>query len=169
MKVKLLANVSANGQIPLAGNTKSPTSPEAFGFIVKSAIQAGNIIIGRKTLDVLQNFPGGIKTIFPETEIVVLSKTATKTDDYMVVNSPEEALAYLKEKGFKEIVVAGGAQVYNLFLDKDLVTDVYFNYLPMIMGDGGAIGANKDLHLNFKLAEQSMLTHNIVQVHLERV
>ncbi len=37
------------------------------------------------------------------------------------------------------------------------------------MGNGGLIGSSKDLHSNFKLTEQSMLTDNIVQAHLERV
>ena len=37
----------------------------------------------------------------------------------------------------------GGVQTYNAFLDKDLVTDIYFNVTPMVIGDGGVIYSNE--------------------------
>lgn len=168
MKVILIANVSANGQIGLAGNPKHVGPPETFGFIVQNAVQAGNIIVGRKTLEVLQQFPGGPKQIFPGVEIVVVSSTKNKSDEFKVVESPEQAVSYLKGKDFENIIVAGGAQIYNAFLEKDLVTDVYFNIIPIIIGDGGTIGTSKDLYVKFARIEQKLLIDNVIQIHLSK-
>lgn len=44
-----------------------------------------------------------------------------------VVRNPGDAISYLKEKGFEEIIRCGGTNIFNEFLERDLVTDIYFN------------------------------------------
>jgi dihydrofolate reductase len=84
------------------------------------------------------------------------------------VRSPEEAVTYLREKGFEEIVVGGGVQVYNIFLNRGMLTDIYFNYVPVIVGDGGTLGTATDLVTSFELMEHKQLNEGIVQIHLRK-
>jgi hypothetical protein len=58
--------------------------------------------------------------------------------------------------------------VYNEFLERNLVTDIYFNYIPLITGDSGVIGVTVDLNTKFKIEEHKLLTDDIVQVHLSK-
>ncbi|UFH41387.1 dihydrofolate reductase [Flavobacterium cupriresistens] len=117
----------------------------------------------------MQQFPGGLKAFFPNVEIVLMSHSKISAEGFTVVNNPEEAINYLSEKGFKEIIVGGGVQVYNEFLDRELVTDVYFNFVPMIIGNGGIIGNSDELNTKFKIVDNKLLTKNIAQIHLVKI
>jgi riboflavin biosynthesis pyrimidine reductase len=85
-----------------------------------------------------------------------------------VVDKPKKAITYLEEKGFTEIIIGGGAKTYTAFLDKDLVTDIYFNTIPIVIGDGGIIGDSDELNLKFKIVETKLLTPEIAQIHFEK-
>lgn len=118
MKVTLIASVSANGKVLLANNPNHQIAPEVMGFLVQKAIESGNIVFGYSTytmfIDALQDALAG-------KEIVVLSNNHEARSGHKTVHTPEEAVEYLRGKGMEEIVVGGGVQTYNAFLDKDLV------------------------------------------------
>jgi dihydrofolate reductase len=170
MKVVMIANLSANGKVLLADNPSTQEAPqEALGYFVEQANLKGNLILGRKTYEVMQQFPGGLKAFFPNVEIVLMSHSKISVEGFTVVNNPEEAINYLSEKGFKEIIVGGGVQVYNEFLDRELVTDVFFNFIPMIVGNGGIIGNSEELNTKFKIIDNKLLTKDIAQIHLVKI
>jgi dihydrofolate reductase len=167
MKITAIANLSANGKVLLVHH--NPITPqEAIGFFVQKTIQIGNLVVGRKTYDIFKQFPGGPKQILAGVQIVVLSSTDEPADGYPVVNSPEEAIEHLKEKGFAEIAVGGGTITYNTFLEKGLITDIYIDIIPIIIGDGGVIGVKDDLFAKFKLVEHKLIADDIVQIHLSK-
>lgn len=64
-------------------------------------------MIGKKTFEVNQQFPGGVQQVFPGVEIVLLTTGKGINDSYKTVGAPEQALNYLEEKGFTEIIVGG--------------------------------------------------------------
>ena len=66
----------------------------------------------------------------------------------------------------EEIIVGGGVQTYNVFLDKDLVTDIYFNVTPMVIGDGGTIGSKDDLFVKFDKMNYEPIIENVIRLHL---
>lgn len=43
---------------------------------------------------------------------------------------------YIKEKGYQNICVLGGSQVYTYFLKNQLINDLYITIEPLIFGDG---------------------------------
>jgi len=168
MKLILVADVSANGKLLLTDNPNHPVPKAGVDFYMQKVIQAGNLIIGNKTLETFQQHFGGIQQIFPGVEVVVISRSSNEANGWKVVHSPEEAVNYLQEKGFEEIVVGGGVQIYNAFLNGDLLTDIYFNYVPVIVGDGGTLGTATDLLTSFELIEHKLLNESIVQIHLRK-
>lgn len=169
MKVTLIANLSANGKVLLAENPKHQPPQEAVAFFVQKAIEIGNLILGRKTFQLIEKFFGGIKQALPGVDVVLLSATKTTISDFIVVNNPEDAIKYLKEKGFTEIAVGGGTTAYNAFLDRDFITDIYFNFIPFITGSGGVLATNDALTTNYKLADHKFLTGEIVQLHFTKL
>jgi hypothetical protein len=50
-----------------------------------------------------------------------------------------------------------------------MLTDIYFNYVPVIAGDGGTLGTAADLLTSFELMEHKLLGEGIVQIHLRKV
>jgi dihydrofolate reductase len=169
MKLILVADVSANGKLLLTDNPNHPVPKAGVDFYMQKVNQAGNLIIGSKTLETFQHHFGGIQQLFPGIEVVVLSRSSNEANGCKVVHSPEEAVNFLQEKGFKEIVVGGGVQIYNVFLNRDMLTDIYFNYVPVIAGDGGTLGTAADLLTSFELMEHKLLGEGIVQIHLCKV
>lgn len=169
MKLTLVADISANGQLLLTDNPNHPVPKASIDFYIQKVIQAGNLVIGRKTLETFQQHFGGIQQLFPGSEVVVLSRTGNNANGCKVVHTPEEAVNFLRENGFEEIVVGGGVQVYNIFLNRNMLTDIYFNYVPVIVGDGGILGTATDLITNFELADHKLLDDGIVQIHLSKV
>jgi dihydrofolate reductase len=169
MKLILIADVSANGKLLLTENPNHPVPKETVDFYIQKVMQAGNLIIGSKTLEIFQEHFGGIQQLFPGIEVVVLSRSSNEANGWKVVHSPEEAVNHLQEKGFEEIVVGGGVQIYNLFLNRDMLTDIYFNYVPVIVGDGSTLGTATDLVTRFELMEHKLLNDGIVHIHLRRV
>ena len=169
MKLLLVADVSANGKLLLTDNPNHPVPKTTIDFYLQKVIQAGNVIIGRNTLEAFQQNFGEVQQIFPGAEVVVMSTTAHSASSYNVVHSPEEAVNYLQGKGFEEIVIGGGTQIYNVFLNRGIVTDIYFNYVPVIVGDGGVLGTAADLLANYDLVQHKLLDGNIVQIQLRKV
>lgn len=154
-KWKSIAGKQSNHQI----------APEVMGFLVQKAIESGNIVFGYSTytmfIDALQDALAG-------KEIVVLSNNHEARSGHKTVHTPEEAVEYLKGKGMEEIVVGGGVQTYNAFLDKDLVTDIYFNVTPMVIGDGGVIGSKDDLFVKFDKMNYEPIIENVIRLHLSK-
>ena len=168
MKVTLLANVSANGKVLVTENPHYHEPMEALRFIITYANNSKNIIIGRKTYDVLERVPRSTKRVFPQADIVVISQSKFESNDVKFVTTANDAMDYLKSKGHQEIIVGGGAGIYNLFIEKELVTDMYFNYIPVLVGDGGVLGYSETLSTQFEIKQHHILTPNILQVHYSR-
>lgn len=167
MKVTVIANISANGKVLLSDNPHHQLPPEAMEFYLAFAKKVGNLVIGFKTFEIFLTFPQEVKDHFTGIEIIILSEKPYPSKDYKTVQSPEEAIQYMSEKGLQEIAVGGGTGAFNAFLDKDLVTDIYFNIHPLITGIGGVLGNSSELNSKFKHKEYQ-LKEGFIQLHLTK-
>lgn len=168
MKVMLIANVSANGKVLITENPHYHEPREALAFFIQYGNRIGNIILGRKTFDMLDGGLGNAKRAFPNADLVIMSLSTDVIGDYTVLDTAQGVLKYYADKGFEEILVGGGTGIYNLFLEQELITDIYFNYIPVIVGDGGVLGYSEKLATQFKIVEQKLLTPEIIQVHYSK-
>jgi len=50
--------------------------------------------------------------------------------------APAELLAELEGRGFKEVAICGGSQIYTMFMKSGLVNKLYLTVEPVIFGDG---------------------------------
>ncbi|MCT4326183.1 dihydrofolate reductase family protein [Elizabethkingia anophelis] len=167
MRVTVIANISANGRILIADNPHHQVPPEAMEFYLQFVRQVGNVVIGLKTFENFLKFPKEVKEFFNGIEIIILSDKPYAVDSYKIVVSPEEAVEYMSAKGVQEIAVGGGANTFNAFIDKDLVTDIYFNINPIITGYGAILGNNSELNSKFKYKGQK-LKDGFIQLHLAK-
>ncbi len=168
MRVSLIANIAANGKVLLAENARYQAPQRAMGIFMEVSARACNLVLGRKTFEMLQQMIGDVKAAFPDIELLLIAGASIPATDVKVVGRHEEAISYLTARGYQEIAVGGGPITYNAFLDNDLVTDIYFNIHPVIVGDGGLLGTDKALAGRFKLVSTKEIGEHIVQLHYNK-
>lgn len=150
MKTFIIAAVSADGFI--AKDTQhSPmywTSKADKKRFVELTKKAGVVVMGSATY----------KTIgapLKERVTIVYSKSQTFPDVEVTQKSPIELINELEGRGFKEVAICGGSQIYTMFLKAGVVDTVYLTVEPILFGKGISI-FNDDLKYHLKL--ESALT-----------
>lgn len=130
MKVSLLAAISIDGFMA-DRNVAGWSSEEDRAFFIEETVGTGAVITGRVNFD---TFPGPLPQRY---NIVITRHPKPSTEDVWYTNvSPEEVIAELEAKGFKEVSVIGGAQINTLFMEAGLITDLYLTVRPYIYGAG---------------------------------
>lgn len=163
MKVILISAMSVNGNIGRSSEHSSVewTSKEDTKFFVDQTKEAGVVVMGRKTFETIgRSLPGRL--------IVVMTR---KPELYSVIDGVEytnkhaqEILKDLRARGFSSVVIAGGSEVYSMFLQEKLVTDLYLTIEPILFGNGvPLVEFPGDVALQFvetyMLGLQSVLLH----------
>ncbi len=64
MKITIIAKFSASGKVLLAENTNHQVPQEPMGIFMEVANQAGNLVVGEKSFELFQQFPGAKKAFF---------------------------------------------------------------------------------------------------------
>jgi dihydrofolate reductase len=151
MKVVLLAAVSLDMYISPADQETLPstlwTSQEDKAFFTKKSKELKVMVMGSKTF-------ATIGRVLPERKTVVLTSrpeeltaeflqkqqlAALPKDLEFTAAEPEELIAELTRQGYQELALCGGATIYNLFLQKNLVDQLYLTVEPVSFGKGVAL------------------------------
>lgn len=127
----------------------------------------GNIVMGKGTYDMLQNLPD-MQPVMQAIEVVVLSTSMQPSNNIHVARTPEEAVSYLSDKGMSSMLIAGGTQTYNAFVEADLVDEMYLNMVPVVVGNGGIVEKKNNLPLYLQLAEEPVVSGNVIRLHYVR-
>ncbi len=105
------------------------------------------VVMGRNTLD---SFPGG-NPLKGRTNIVI-SRKRSIDKDVILVSSIEKALEEIKKYNEDDVLIIGGASIYEQFLDycsECIVTKIYKSF------DADVFYPNIDKMNNWKLVEES--------------
>ncbi len=159
MKTIVLAAVTIDGK--LARNPShfvDWTSHEDKKIFYQLTKRAGALIIGDNTYKTFPSpLPGRL-------HIVLTYITEGKENIPGVVEftsrPPEEILADLEARGYEEVVIGGGSQTNALFLEHDLVDEIWLTIEPVLFGigvelfHGGTTGRNAKLIHMEKLNEE---------------
>lgn len=154
----------------MSENPNHQVPQEVLMAAMQHITRAGNLVMGRKSFENFEKVLGGadkVRAALPGVELVWLSGKRQSANDRTVASTPEEAIHYLTQKGFDEIIIGGGTETYNAFLEKDLITDVVLNIIPIISA-GGIIGTSDDLNIKFRHAEHKLLTPDVIQLSLSK-
>ena len=160
MKVVLYMAITANGYIAKENN-ETPWSDEEWESFSTKVKEIKNIVVGRKTFEIMEQGEEFQKIGNPFTVIV----SNKKEDNSNFVNSPEQAIKLLEEKGFSEILVAGGGILNSTFMQKGLVDEIYLDVEPFLFGKGIKLFADNDFETKLELLETKQLSKNTIQLH----
>ncbi len=167
MKVCLYMAVSANGFIATA-NDKTPWSDEEWASYREMVTTAGNLVIGRRTYEIMREGDEFAKIGNPLTVVVTSDKSKHATENFVFADHPRLALQIIRENGFATALVAGGSQLNRSILTTGLIDEFYLDVEPFLFGQGLPLFAPSDLCLKLTLATIKHLGPNTVQLHYRK-
>ncbi|OUR94236.1 hypothetical protein A9Q84_17755 [Halobacteriovorax marinus] len=106
----MIAGLGIERQLGLDGNLlwRLPQDLKSF----KALTMGKPMVMGRKTFE-------SIGKALPGRETIILTRDESyKRDDCTVVHSKEDLEAYIAEKALSEVMIVGGGEIYDLFLNE---------------------------------------------------
>ncbi len=167
MKVTLFMAMSLNGIIARKNSDEDFLSHDnwnSFSGLVKSF---QNFIIGRKTFEAVKQWKEeyNFDDFKDAMKVIVSSDQNYKIDvGYKSASNPKEALEILKENGFNNILITGGATLNSSFAKENLIDEIILNVESVIIGEGIPLFSSNDFDLDLKLVDVKKLPNDIVQL-----
>ncbi len=111
MKISLVAAIGENFELGGNGDLlwRLPNDMKRF----KAITTGHHVVMGRKTYESL---PPKFRPLPNRVNIIITSNSAYVANDCVVVNSIEQAVSAAQQSNEEELMIIGGAQVYNLAL-----------------------------------------------------
>ncbi len=134
MKVFIIAALSADGFIAKnAEHAALWTSIDDKKHFVELTKRAGVVVIGSTTFKTMPR-------PLADRLNIVYSRNAESirpADNVEVTQStPEELITSLEARGYSEVAICGGSQIYTAFMKSGLVTSLYITIEPIVFGQG---------------------------------
>ncbi|HIC77319.1 MAG TPA: dihydrofolate reductase [Candidatus Dadabacteria bacterium] len=150
MKTFLIAALSADGFIAKdSGHLADWTSKEDKKFFMEITKKVGVIIMGQNTYET-------IGKPLPDRLNIVYSYDKKYEGVEVTQKNPKELLEDLEKRGYREVVIGGGSQIYTMFMEKGLVDTLYLSVEPVIFGKGLTL-FNKELDIKLELEKELKL------------
>lgn len=165
MKVILYMAISLNGMIAKSDDDTSWISKEEWDSYSLVVRNAGCLIVGHRTYNILTKQPEFAE--FKDVKLVVVTQEGFQTlaQNHLVAHSPKEALKLLSD--FKQVVVAGGGMLNASFVEENLVDEIFIDIEPIILGQGVPLFRDKNFERNLKLVGQKKISDNEIQLRYE--
>lgn len=171
MKVILYMAITINGFIAKENDDVSwvsETSWESYSGMIK---KTGNMIVGRRTYEMMLKDDEFNKSNLNEIKTVVLTNDALlqvhNPQFIFTAKSPREALDILLGQGFETILVCGGGELNASFMKENLVDEIYLDIEPIAFGKGVRLFGESKFEAKLKLLEIKKLSDNELQLHYQ--
>lgn len=159
MKVVLVMAMTADGRI--SRNPLEPvdwTGREDKKAFVRITREAGVVIMGSRTFDTIQKPLEGRKNI-------VMTRDASRTSDHpdlvFTSRSPSKILETLEDEGRETAALIGGSVINTIFLQENLIHEIYITIVPRIFGMGLSM-FNKEFDQRMTLVDLVRLDEDAV-------
>ena len=126
--------ITANGMIATEKDEVPHVSKKSWKSYANMVGKIGNLIVGRKTFELMQDNP------IPKCNVCVITKNKSKFKKLpkriCFAKNPIAALRRMKQEGFDEVLVGGRSKLNAAFLKEGLVDEIYLDVEPHILGKG---------------------------------
>lgn len=140
---------------------------EGWDEFVRDVSMFGNFIIGRETYELVKKlYPGyNFDDVDVQYKVIVTTRdNFVQPDGYTVVNSPEEAIRFLEDKGLETGLLVGGGKLNSSFYAKGLVDETWITVNPIILGEGRSFVSNFNFETQLELIDMIKLNKGRVQL-----
>lgn len=148
------------------GGWIAPYSDEVGDKVMEKQLEPADLLLGRKTFDIWENYWPTHADIWPgvnEVTKFVLSKTREKSDwnNCVFIESVED-IEKLKNSEGSDIKIWGSSQLVQLLLKHDLVDELNLMIHPVILGEGKKLFADGSAPAAFTLTESTVTTTGVI-------
>src|SRR3990167_10823566 len=156
MKVFIIAAMTADGFIAQhSGHLASWTSKEDKRFFIEKTKEAGVVVMGLNTYKTIgRPLPDRLNIVYSKTEKDLPGVEVTEDE-------PKKLIENLAKRGYKQVAITGGAQIYTMFMEAGLVDTVYLTVEPIFFGMGMGL-FTKHLAQKLQLEKTHMLNENSI-------
>jgi dihydrofolate reductase len=171
MKVILIMVQSINGKVRLLINKNQPwSSQEDKKHFSKVTKEIGVVIMGRKTFEEIGKPLDKRKNIVltgePE-KYQKLEKTY-QGSLFFTDEKPESLLNRLEKEGYQTVALIGGPTINALFLEKNLIDEIYLTIEPVIIEGDLSLFSYVQGTYQFKLNEVINLNNDAILLKYQK-
>jgi dihydrofolate reductase len=154
------------------GGWTAPYGDEASGKAMEKLMKPTDLLLGRKTFDIWENYWPKNENAWPGVNDVtkyVLSKTRKSTSWKNTVffdNLGE--IEKLKKSDGPDIHVWGSSEIIQLLLKKDLVDELWLMIHPLTLGQGKKLFSDGPIPAAFTLAETTVTPGGVIFANYKR-
>lgn len=148
MKISLITVTSIDGFLTNGSdpNIYKWTSLEDQNFFFKEIEKAKLICMGAKTYEnakhLMKHKKGRMRVVFTRNPEKYISEKIPGILEF-TEKSPEAILETYEKQGIKKALIVGGSEINTLFLESNLITDVYITVEPLLFGSGKKITSRR--------------------------
>lgn len=154
------------------GGWVAPYSDEAGSEVMKKLMQPSDLLLGRKTFEIWENYWPVHESGWPGINDVtkyVLSTTVKNSDwNATVFFDSLSGIKDLKRSDGSDIQVWGSSQLVQLLLKNDLVDELWLLIHPLTLGKGKKLFDDVAIPAAFTLMESSVTSSGVIAVHYKR-
>jgi dihydrofolate reductase len=127
----------------------------------KFTTEFGTVIVGSTTFEQMP------KIAFKNRLCIVLTRDKSKYSEYLnnpnfvfLEPKPAEVVEYLESKNIEKAVIIGGSKINNLFLNANVVDEIFVTLSPHIFVNGVRIFGDSTLDINMELKSFEKISDN---------
>ena len=154
------------------GGWTAPYGDEISGQVMQSVLKPSDLLLGRKTFDIWENYWPKHADYWPginDVKKYVMSTTRNHSDwKSCIFLSSLEDIKKLKESIGSDIQVWGSSEVIQLLLKNDLVDELWLFIYPLTLGDGKKLFRDGPIPAAFKLHQSVVSSDGVILAHYKR-
>lgn len=154
------------------GGWSAPFGDEISGQIMQRVLQSSDLLLGRKTFDIWENYWPKHADYWPGINDVtkyVMSTTRSKSgwSNSVFINSLAD-IKKLKESKGSGIQVWGSSELIQLLLKNDLVDELWLFMYPLTLGEGKKLFKDGPIPAAFTLTESVVTSDGVIMANYKR-
>jgi len=154
------------------GGWVAPYGDEVSGKVMEQQMKAADLLLGRKTFDIWEDYWPGHADNWPGINDVtkyVMSTTRKKSDwkNSVFLNSLDD-IQKLKNSNGSYIKVWGSSKLVQLLLKHDLVDELWLNIYPLTLGEGKKLFDDSSVPAAFTLTESTVTPGGVIIANYKR-
>jgi dihydrofolate reductase len=184
-KITVLSMISLDGVMQAPGGPEEDTSSgfeyggwsapygdEVSGKVMEKLMKPADILLGRKTFDIFENYWPEHAEFWPGINDVtkyVMSTTRNKSDwkNSVFLNSLQD-IQKLKSSEGSDIHAWGSSKLIQLLFKNDLVDELWLLIHPLTLGEGKKLFDNGPIPAAFTLIESAVTPSGVIIVNYKR-
>ncbi|MBP6085335.1 dihydrofolate reductase family protein [Candidatus Gracilibacteria bacterium] len=169
MKAILYMATTLNGIIATHDDSADFITPAEAASYVSAVKNAGAVVVGRRTYEILSTQPEFQEFLKAGVRIVVVSlgNVELKDKNHTIAHSPKEALDLVSN--FAEVIIAGGGKLNSAFLDANLIDEIYLDMEPAIVSSGIPLFSSSVADRELQFLGSKQFGEHEIQLHYKVV